>query len=254
MEEQQKSHFKGKTAMQHLAEVQAEGILASSEIHGAETPGKLFAFCDAAREVSLAMLILGIELYFFGHNVLTIILILALFGLGLAIWKVGRAAHLAWSRLERLHRVACEEKREIEENREEERQELKVLYEAKGLKGKLLDEVVDVFMADGDRLLRLMLQEEMGFRLEENEHPLIQGLGAGGGALFGTGISLLGLFASQTLGLVLGTCFVMLSTAYMTASAQKNRPVHAIMWSLGLLFCVYVTVLFCARYFFGDAV
>ena len=32
-------HFKGKDALHHIAEVQAKGMLASAEIHGAETPG-----------------------------------------------------------------------------------------------------------------------------------------------------------------------------------------------------------------------
>ena len=47
---QKKDHFHGQTALRHLAEVQASGISASLEIHGAEAPGPLFAFLDAARE------------------------------------------------------------------------------------------------------------------------------------------------------------------------------------------------------------
>ena len=35
-------HFKGKTAIQHIAEVQATGITSSLEVHGAEAPGPLF--------------------------------------------------------------------------------------------------------------------------------------------------------------------------------------------------------------------
>jgi len=254
MEEQPKSHFRGKTPVQHLAEAQAQGMLASSEIHGAETPGTTFASCDAAREAALTSLILGTELLMFGLPLCHMLTILAIFGASFAIWKVGRAAHLAWSRLERLHRVVYEEKREIEENREEERQELRVLYAAKGLQGKLLDDVVDVFMADGDRLLRVMLQEEMGFRLEENEHPLMQGLGAGLGAIFGMVIPVLGMYFCQGIGLFCGTVIVMIMTAYITASFQKNRTIPAMVWSIALMLFTYVSVLSCLKCFLGKEV
>ncbi len=92
---------------------------------------------------------------------------------------MGRSAWLGWSRLERLHRILAQEKWEIEHNREQEREELGVLYAAKGFEGKLLEDVLDVLMADGDRLLKVMVEEELGLTLESQVHPLKQGLGAG---------------------------------------------------------------------------
>ena len=250
-----KSHFHGKSPMQHIAEVQARGVMASSEIHGAEIPGSIFAGCDAAREAALALLILGTELLLFDIGVMKELMILLFFGIGFAIWKVGRAAHLAWSRLERLHRVVSEEKHEIEENRDEERQELTALYAAKGLQGRLLEEVVDVLMADGDRLLRVMLQEEMGFRLEEQEHPLLQGLCAGIGALFGGLIPVLGLYICHGIGLVAGSVCVLLTTAYISAHYQRNKAIAAMVWVLAIALFSYVFVLSCTRFAIarGDA-
>jgi len=249
--EDKKSHFEGKSAMQHIAEKKTEGIVASSEIHGAETPGSIFAGCDAAREAAVIALLLGTELLLFNIPLHQAAVIIFLLGIGFAFWKFGRAAHLAWSRLERLHRVANEEKNEIEINREEEREELRALYEAKGLQGKLLDEVVEVFMADGDRLLRVMLQEEMGFRLEENEHPLIQGLGAGIGALFGIVIPVLGLYLCHGIGLVTGSIVVLMTTSFVAASFQKNRTIPAMIWILGIALFSYVAVLSLTRFCLG---
>src|SRR6185295_12766345 len=79
--------------------------------------------------------------------------------------------------------VLEQERWEIEHHRQQERDELKELYRAKGFEGKLLEDVLDVLMADDDRLLKVMLEEEMGLQLAQLDHPMKQGLGAAFGAL-----------------------------------------------------------------------
>ena len=147
-----RNHFEGKSVVEHLKTARAKGALASAEIHGTEMPGHLSAAADAARETSVVLLLLWILLpsqptLFF------------LFAAGFFLWKIGRSALLGWARLERLHRVIEEERWEIEHQRQQEREELEALYQAKGLTGKLLDETVSVMMADDNRLLRIMLEE-----------------------------------------------------------------------------------------------
>lgn len=246
------SHFKGKNPMQHIAEVQAEGIMASSEIHGAETPGSIFAACDSAKEVALVSLLLATELLIFGVGELSVLVYILILTLGMSFWKIGRSAHLAWSRLERLHRVAREEKHEIETNRGEEREELKALYEAKGLRGKLLEDVIDVLMADGDRLLRVMLEEEMGFRLEENEHPLVQAAGAGIGACIGGLIPAICFYFFGGMGLVMGALFAIAIASFISAEFQRNRTIPAVVWSVAVALFAYVVVLTCSRFLVGN--
>ena len=173
-----KDHYQGQTALKHLAEVRTDNVSASLEVHGAETPGPLFAFLDAARESAL-LVAFGLIVVDFLH----VPGIFIAFFAGWSFWKGARSTMLAWSRLDRMHRVAAEEQAEIQENRPQEREELVALYGVKGFSGPLLDTVVDVLMADQERLLRVMLQEEMGLRLEENPHPLLQGFFAACGAL-----------------------------------------------------------------------
>ena len=69
-------------------------------------------------------------------------------------------------RLERLHRVIEEERWEIEHHRQEEREELAALYQAKGLTGKLLDDVVATLMADDNRLLQSCSKRRWGLLLK----------------------------------------------------------------------------------------
>ena len=108
-----------------------------------------------------------------------------------------------------------------------------------------MDDVVDVLMADGDRPLRVMLEEEMGFRLEENEHPLIQGLGAGFGALIGAVCMLFAIMcASEALFLATGAILFGLS-AYVTSKREHNKVIPAIFWNIGIgLFSYLVTYFF----------
>ncbi len=155
-------HFKGKTAVKHVVEAQAKGIIAATEIHGTEIPGSISAATDSARTTIIILLLLHLLLTHWQIDYYQQLYAFTLFIFGWLIWSAGRSAWLGWSRLERLHRVLEEERWEIEHNREQEREELKALYQAKGFEGPLLEDVMDVLMSDGDRLLKIMDRRRAG--------------------------------------------------------------------------------------------
>ena len=226
-----KDHFHGKTALRHIAEVRAGEISASREIHGAEAPGPIFAFLDAAREAAVLISAALIVSDAFQISMEQIMVVGLSFVVGWGFWKGARSAFLSWSRLQRMHRVALEEKEEIESNRPQEREELVALYGEKGFSGPLLEKVVNVLMADQDRLLRVMLQEEMGLRLEEHPHPLVQGAFASAGVFaamvlvipFALGISPHGMVAYSA-------AFVGVMGA-ICAHIEKNDCIPAFVWN-----------------------
>lgn len=217
-------HFEGKSVSEHLKAARAKGTLASAEIHGTEMPGHLSAAADAARETAIYLLLLWI---IFPHDAR----LFFLFGIGLFLWKVGRSALLGWMRLERLHRVIEEERWEIEHHREQEQEELTALYRAKGLSGKLLDETVSVLMADDNRLLRVMLEEEMGLTLEVYEHPLKQCVGAGVGVIFASACFAAGYFFTSW-GAIAAGAIAIGCAAYFAAKAERNRLLESLIWTL----------------------
>ena len=176
-------HFDGKEAIKHVTENYAKGVIASSEIHGTEIPGTISAASDALRESTIVFFLVWTLTGGFDFNTENMFIALISFAFGWIFWKTGRSAFLGFARLERLHRIAAEEKWEIEHNRSQERDELSALYAAKGFEGKLLTDVIDVLMSDGDLLLRVMLEEELGLSLEVHEHPLKQAFGAFLGSL-----------------------------------------------------------------------
>ncbi len=226
----QPNHMGGKSVAEHLKEARARGAMASAEIHGTEMPGHLAAGADAARETAY---LLGI-LYLLTQNSFWILFIAAC---GFFVWKVGRSALLGWSRLERLHRLIEEERWEIEHDRKQEEEELHALYQAKGFSGQLLKDVVSTLSSDDNRLLRVMLEEEMGLTLEVYEHPLKQCLGAGIGVIFAAVLCLLGSFGgpwSSGWGLGAGVGVVCAGSAWMMAYLQRNQAMEAIIWNLAL--------------------
>ena len=222
------NHFKGKEALAHVIDARMRGKLACAEIHGTELPGHLAAGADAAKESAFYLLILWILMGNGSH------LPMLVFVCGLLVWKIGRSAILGWSRLERLHRVIEEERYEIEHHRAQEKEELKALYAAKGFSHKLLDEVVEVLMADDNRLLQVMLEEELGLNLGSHEHPLKQAFGALIGVIGSAIIMSIGLFFLPSWGGPLCSALVIACAAALTAHLERNRKLPSIIWNLAI--------------------
>lgn len=234
MNQANRDHFQGKDAKGHLAEAKVQGTLAATEIHGTETPGHLSAAADSARDTAVVLLLLWTLLTHLNLPFQTLFSILALFGLGWIVWKGGRSAWLGWFRLERLHRVLEQERWEIQHNRKQEREELGEMYAAKGFEGKLLEEVLDVLMADDSRLLRVMVEEELGLTLLSQEHPLKQGLGAFIGGAISLVLCLLSLSFFSPYGVALFLFLVVGISGALSAYQGLNRFIPAIFWNIGL--------------------
>lgn len=245
----QPSHFKGKEAIEHVAEAQAQGIISSTEIHGTEIPGHISAATDAARETAVVLALVWVLLMELQLPFAQIATLLAIFAGGWILWKTGRSAWLAWSRLERLHRIVAQEKWEIEHHRQQERDELKALYAAKGFEGKLLEDVMDVLMADGDRLLRVMVEEELGLSLESHEHPLKQSIGALTGSFLAALLCLLAFFIYPQWGLLIGSIAGLGVGSAIAAQHERNKIVPAVIWNLGIGAIAFGFVYFIIDYF-----
>jgi vacuolar iron transporter family protein len=222
-------HFQGKTALEHLKEARQKGAAATAEVHGVEMPGHFAAGADAAKETVVVLLLLWIFI-----PQITIETFL-LFSTGFLFWKLGRSAFLGWARLHRLHRLIEEERWEIQHHRHQEREELTELYKAKGFSGKLLEEVIDVLMADDDRLLRVMLEEELGLSLGVYEHPLKQGLGAAAGVAFSSLLLLLGFWIHPIYGSGAAALIALVMASSLAAKLEKNQILPAVVWSVSIV-------------------
>ena len=232
-------HFEGKSAYEHVKEAREKTRNKLGENHGIECPGPLMSGLDAAKESALFFSIL----FLVGLNLST----MAIAGCGWLIWKTCRGAYLAWARLQKLHRVIEEERYEITHHRSQEKEELIELYQLKGFSGDLLEQVVDTLMADDNRLLSVMLEEELGLRLHSYEHPVVQGFGSFLGVLISSLIMLVGyLFVPH--GLLIGAGLVMGIGAYWSAHLNQNSKMPMVVWNLAYLFLACACTYFVKRF------
>lgn len=227
-------HFENQDPLTHVLEKRMEGIASITETHGTEMPGRLAAAIDTGKETAIVMLLVWLFLSFLHIPFESAFITFVAFGMGWFAWKTGKSGWLGWIRLERLHRLIEQEKYEIEHHRHQEREELLALYGAKGFEGKLLDDVVDVLMADQDRLLKVMLEEEMGLTLQAYEHPLQQTFGAAAGCFIALVLSGILFFALPAYGMPIAAFLLLASATALSAVYEKNRPVPAVIWNLSL--------------------
>src|SRR6185437_13423218 len=120
----------------------------------------------------------------------------------------------------------------------------------KGFQGKLLEEVLDVLMADDNRLLRVMVEEELGLTLETHEHPLKQAVGALCGSLLAAFVCLASLTIDFGWGMILSSFIVAGASAGLSAHYSENRVIQAVVWNLGLWVLSFGTVYFLLEYIF----
>lgn len=233
-------HFGNQDALGHVMEKRAE----NAEIHGTDMPGHLNAAFEAGKETAVFLLLAWLFLTFLKIPFEKSAIVLTGMGLGWFIWKSGRNGWLGWVRLERLHRLIEQEKYEIEHHRPQEREELIALYRGKGFEGKLLEDVVDVLMADQDRLLKVMLEEEMGLTLQAYEHPLQQILGTALGCFCSFATIMILFLVFPTYGVLLSSFLVLAIGSALSAARERNRIIPAVIWNLSL-----ATLAFGAAYF-----
>lgn len=227
-------HFEGKKVAEHLRAAREKGAKATAEVHGTEMPGYLSAFADSFKETSILFIGMWILLSQFDIPLDKTLWVLGLFSIGWLFWKLGRSSLLGWARLERLHRLIQQEDWEIKHHRSQEKEELTAMYEQKGLTGKLLKQVIEVLMADDNRLLRVMLEEELGLTLETYEHPLKQAAGAGLGVI----ASVLGLLLGLVIGGFLGALIILIllfgAVTLIASKREGNELMKSLVWNLSV--------------------
>ena len=226
-------HFHGKSIPDHIREARLKGSQASAEIHGTEISGYQAAFADSLRDSALAMALIASISFELLPQTKAALLTLLFLG-GWLIWKTSRSALLGWARLERLHILIEEERWEIEHHRPQEREELMELYQAKGFEGELLTEVLDVLMADDNRLLQVMLTEELGLSLESYEHPLKQASGAFLGVSTALVIGALSYYLVSFYGFLLSSLPLFLGAGIWTAKIENIKILPSFVWNLAI--------------------
>ncbi len=244
-------HFQGKDAYEHVLEKRAR---VAGEVHGDELSDHAGAFFESVGETWILFLIFSALFAFFPLSDRKAVILFIVFVFAWVLWRGVRIARAGWARLERLHRVLEEERYEIENHREQEREELTALYAMKGLKPPLLEEVIDVLMADDDRLLRVMMEEEMGLYPENYEHPLKQALFAAAGVFLPSFLLFLAYYQFPVRGPAFCGIAGFALSGWITARLQKNNAMHAFVWHAASAALIYGCTYFLTDWLTGYSV
>ena len=248
----EKSHFGGKSVLEHLKAARAKGKQATEAHHALEAPGHLIGGADAARETAFVVLIISILLNAFAIGAEKMAAILPMVMFGMLLWRSGRGALLGWNRLERVNKLIADEKYEIEHNREEEKEELTEMYRAKGFTPPLLEKVIDVLMADDNKLLGVMLEEELGVSLESYEHPLKQAVGTAIGVFLSACVLTGGLAINDKWGVIAAAYVVIFCASGMMGLIEKIRIINVLVWNISLTFMASMGTYFFAKFLSGE--
>lgn len=244
------SHFGSKSVIEHLKAAREKGKRATESHHALETPGHLIGGADGAREAALIIMIVSILFHQLSIPSDKMMILLSMIMFALILWRSGRGALLGWNRLERLNKLIADEKYEIQHNREEEKAELTEMYRAKGFSEPLLSKVIDVLMADDNKLLGVMLEEELGVSLESYEHPLKQALGAGAGVFLASSALLCGFMIDPFFGPIVTAYSVIFIASGIMAKIEKICLTNTIIWNLSLAFMVSMSTYFFAKFLY----
>ncbi len=88
----------------------------------------------------------------------------------------------------------AKEKKEIEEKPEEETEEIRAIYKAKGFSGRLLEEIVEHITSHKDIWITTMMREELGLSPIRTKHVVAGSLVVGLSAIVGSLIPLIPFF------------------------------------------------------------
>lgn len=225
---------KKKKLVEEIVKKRIRKKVATSEFYKAEMPEHFESAIETAKSTAIVSFILFIILIELNFSIIQIRHFFILFFFPWFFWKICQVAITGWTRLNRLHKIIQEEKYEIEHHRKQERKELQIIYSAKGFSGKLLDDVIDVLMADDNRLLQVMMEEEMGLTLRRYEHPLKQGIFAGVGAAIAACLLFLGLIGNYFYEFFIFGAFIIILASVLSAKYEKNNLSFAILWNLAI--------------------
>ena len=244
----EKSHFKGKSAPEHLKEARLKGIKACAEHPGLDIAEHMVAMFDTIRDLAFLNYLLYLILMHYPLQALSIHMTLLFFSIGFILFKMGRETHKSYAKLERLENLLKEERHEIQYNPTEERQELTEIYTAKGFSGRLLDQVIDTLMADDNRLLHIMLEEEMGLKLQSIDHPLKCCLTTLVGGSISAILLILSAFYFNIQGIIICAYIIIAISSGYVAKLHNNNKMHATVWNLAITFVASTSTLFFLRY------
>ncbi len=125
------------------------------------------------------------------------------------------------------------EYQEVEETPEEEREEIRRIYRAKGFSGKLLEQIVKHITEDKDRWVDVMMKDELNLSEEDHKDPLQEAWVVGVSTVVGSAVPLLPFFLLP-MASAMPTAVVLSCLVLFGAGAYKAQVTVGVWWKSGI--------------------
>jgi len=156
------------------------------------------------------------------HGQSHLIAISGLFGMLASALSMGSGAYLAAKAEGEVHEAEiAREKRELEESPAEEREELALFYQLKGLSEQESHELVDRLAKNPDAMLRTLVQEELGITEESAPNPVTSALSSSLATAVGAIIPVIPFFFLQGAAAIIAAAVISLA-AHFAVGALKT--------------------------------
>ena len=136
----------------------------------------------SARDALILIWLTWVALRGFGDPPFNGLMLIAM-AIALALLLGASTARSTFSQVQYYAAELDRERAEIRDDFDHECEEVRALYAAKGFREPLLGQIVETLTADDDRLLKVMMEEELGLSLSYINHPLMVGAWNFGAAL-----------------------------------------------------------------------
>ncbi|WP_213318043.1 VIT1/CCC1 transporter family protein [Chlamydiifrater volucris] len=155
-------------------------------------------------------------------------------GVALIFSQACTKARNAWSYIELCHRSIDEEKVEIENNFDYEKEELTSIFSNKGFKEPLLEEMTEYVSSDSKLILDTMIREELNIDLENFPHPLTQSLSTVLGGCLGLCIFTPLMLLNHLLLACFSSILAVAVVSFARAKMIGNRTIGEAVWGMAI--------------------
>lgn len=163
-----------------------------------------------------------------------IVLISGLAGMVASALSMGSGAYLATKSEREVHDAEiAREREEMRNNMDEEREELELFYELKGLSRAEAQQIVNQLAQNPDEMLQELVQEELGLTSEKTANPYVSALSAGLSTAVGAFIPIIPFFFLTGVAAIIAAAIISL-IAHFAVGAAKSVLTTRSWWSSGL--------------------
>lgn len=227
-------HFLNKTPKEHVSYVQDKHNVTKGEPHKTIS-GFFYHLLNESMFMISSLLFMRTIFFFYPNSQKYQFAILISLGLALTFYRTSYKTLNAWIYMDLCHESIIQEKQEMENHPDQEREETSLIFSNQGFTGPLLEQITDYVCSDTTLQLNTMIKEELNIDLGTYPHPIKQALPI----LYGNLVALISftpavLCVSYIMAMSFA-CLYLIIISFIKARILKRSPILESVWVCSIL-------------------